>query len=49
MITKKDLEKITKISNKNYIDLIQWLYNNHKEVLREYEKTKGNLQVEFLK
>ena len=48
---KIDEAKLKKIINKNaiqsYSKLIKWLYDNHREVLREYEKTLGNLQIEF--
>lgn len=47
-ITKEQLEKLLTDSWERNTDLIRWLYFNHKKVLREYEKTKGKLNVEFL-
>lgn len=47
-LNKEQLEKLMEISNKQYIDLIKWLYDTHKNILREYEKTKGKLRIEFL-
>jgi len=39
--------RISKTSTESYIQLIKWLYDNHKDVLREWEATRGNLRVEF--
>lgn len=39
--------RINKISTESYIKLIKWLYDYHREILREYEATLGNLRVEF--
>ena len=36
-------------SNNNYIDLVHWLYLNHKDILREWESSNGShLQIHFL-
>lgn len=40
-------EIVNKDSTKAYVDLVHWLYFHHKDVLREFERTKGNLRVEF--
>jgi hypothetical protein len=45
---KRLKEIISKDAINNYIKLTKWLYDNHKEVLREYEATLGNLRVEFI-
>jgi hypothetical protein len=45
---ENDLEKINEISNRKFIELTKWLYNNHLEILREWEKTQGKVRVEFL-
>jgi hypothetical protein len=42
-------EKIEKDSHRILLNLMKWLYVNHKEVLREWEKTQGKLNIEFLK
>ena len=39
--------RISKTSTESYVKLVHWLYLNHKEVLREYEATLGNLRIEF--
>jgi len=41
-------KKVNKDAHKLFIELVKWLYDNHKDVLREYEKTHGNLRIEFL-
>ena len=46
--TKKETEIIYSNLNKKYFELIKWLYDNHQEVLREYERIIGKLRVEFL-
>jgi len=46
--TEEEWEKLCSKLSKNNTDLVKWLYDNHKDVLREYEKTKGKLRVEFL-
>lgn len=43
-----ELDRINEISNSKFIDLTKWLYDNHREILREWEKTQGNVRVEFL-
>ena len=49
MTTEKEIKKqMTEISNRLYLELVKWLYDNHKDILREYEKTKGRIQIEFL-
>lgn len=48
IFTNKEWERLYDGTVKNHIDLVKWLYDNHKDILREYEKTKGNLGVEFL-
>lgn len=40
-------QKIKKIEIDNYIHLLGWLYEHHKDVLREYEAEQGKLRVEF--
>ena len=34
--------------NKRYNSLVKFLYDNHKKILREWEKTQGKLRIEFL-
>ena len=46
--TNKEWKQLYTSQNRKHIDLIKWLYDNYKDILREYEKTKGKLQVEFL-
>jgi hypothetical protein len=41
-------KKIEKDAHRTLMKLIKWLYDNHKEVLREWEKTQGNVSIEFL-
>lgn len=44
-------EQLVKLANgfvKEHIELTKWLYDNYLEVLREYEKEKGDLRVYFL-
>jgi hypothetical protein len=48
-LNKEQLEKLIEVSNKQYIDLVKFLYDHYKPVLREYEKIKGKLRIEFLK
>lgn len=52
MSFQNELKEIEKRMNKDahiiLINLFKWLYVNHKDVLREWEKTQGNLQIEFL-
>ena len=55
MINKKresDIKKIEKIVKKNALEhhmkLIKWLYDNHRKILREYEKTLGGLRIHFV-
>jgi hypothetical protein len=40
-------KRISKNSTESYVKIIEWLYRNHLDILREYEKTLGNLRVEF--
>ena len=47
-LTKEQIRKLLEILNKQYIDLVKWLYSNHLNILREWEKSKGNLRIEFL-
>jgi hypothetical protein len=46
--TKKDLIKLLVGFNRNHIDLTKWLYDNHLEILREYEKSKGDTKIYFV-
>lgn len=39
--------RINKTSLESYMKLMHWLYLHHRDVLREYEKTLGNMRVEF--
>ena len=48
VFTNEQWEELYSNTTKKHIDLIKWLYDNHKDVLREYEKTKGKLRIEFL-
>ena len=41
-------KKIRKNSIKDCIKLVKWLYDNYKDVLREWEATQGKLRVEFV-
>lgn len=44
----KEIRKaVEKHSIESYMELVKWLYDNHKEVLREWEATKGKLRIEF--
>ena len=40
-------KKVNKFAYKDYVELIKFLYDNHRAVLREWEATRGNLRVEF--
>lgn len=47
-ITEKELrKKINKNAIEHHLKLVRWLYINYKGILREYERTLGNLRVEF--
>jgi len=47
-IDMKKLEKeIRKNSIQDCIKLVKWLYDHHKDILREWEATRGKLRVEF--
>lgn len=47
-ISVADIEKIVqKNALKHHIELVRWLYDNHKKVLREWEATRGNSRIEF--
>lgn len=41
-------ELLSKEALENHMNLLEWLYRNHLDVLREYEATQGNIRVEFL-
>lgn len=46
----KEIEKIIEEkANKLYIELLKWLYDNYRHILREYEKEvlKTKLKVQF--
>ena len=45
---KKLEKKIRKFSIQDSIKLIKWLYDNHRDILREWEATQGKLRIEFL-
>jgi len=47
-LNKKELNKLLQGVVRNHTDLVKWLYDNHRSILREYEKTKGNLNIHFL-
>jgi hypothetical protein len=47
-LSKENLKKLAEIANKQYTDLVKWLYDNHKDVLRKWEATQGKLRIEFL-
>lgn len=48
-MTTEEIEKyIAENSTKELFMLLHWLYKNHKDVLREWEKSKGlNISLEF--
>lgn len=48
IFTNKQWEELYSSLDKKYVELIKWLYDNHKKVLIEWEKTKGDLRIEFL-
>jgi hypothetical protein len=48
ILTNEKLEELYSKANESYIELLRWLYENHYEILREYEKTKGKLRIAFL-
>jgi hypothetical protein len=47
--TKQELAKLANIMNENYIRIMKWLYDNHRDILREYEKKelKTKLKINF--
>ena len=48
-ITEKKLKKIvSRNAIQQHIKLVKWLYDNHKDILREYEATLGTLRIEFV-
>ena len=50
-MTKLNYKKLYEQLNKNYINLIKFLYDNHLEILREYESSKinkGFMSIHFL-
>lgn len=47
-LSKEELEKLFIGCNQEHITLIKFLYDNYREILREYEnKFHKNLRVEF--
>jgi len=53
-IKKKSEEEIKKkvmeAGFRDYMIITKWLYDNHKDILREYEKWRGfKIRLEFLK
>jgi len=44
-LTNKKQNKLNESMTKNYFELLGWLYEKHKDVLREYEKERGNLRL----
>lgn len=46
--SKKELIKLLNGINKTHIDLVKWLYDNYRGILREYEVTRGKINVYFL-
>lgn len=47
--TKRQLAKMWTEGVKTHTKLVKWLYDNHKAVLREFEKENyGGMQIEFL-
>ena len=38
--TKKEYKEMLKIHNQKYMDLVKWLYKNHLEIWRQFEKEK---------
>lgn len=45
--TKKQLIKLLDSTIKHNTSLVKYLYDNHRAILREWEKTQGNLRIEF--
>jgi hypothetical protein len=44
--TKKEIEKLLDIANHNYVNLLKWLYFNHRDVLNQYE-SEGRFKMEI--
>jgi hypothetical protein len=43
-----DFEMLATEFSRSYVNLCKWLYDNHKDILREFEKSKGTkLRMEF--
>lgn len=47
-ISKEDEKKLFLGIMKSHTHLVKWLYDNHLDVLREYEALQGNLRIHFL-
>lgn len=48
LFTQEEWEMMYDGTFKNHIDLLKWLYDNHKKILREYEDTKGKMHIKFM-
>ena len=48
LFTQEEWEMMYDGTFKNHIDLLKWLYDKHKKILREYENTKGKMHIEFM-
>jgi hypothetical protein len=47
-ISKEEEKKLFLGIMKSHTNLVKWLYDNHLDVLREYEALQGNLRIHFL-
>lgn len=48
IFSNKQFEMLLRGITKNHMDLVKYLYDNHIAVLREYEKSRGRLNIHFL-
>lgn len=50
MTEKIDYEKLATLINDSYVKLVKYLYDNHRSILRDYEKKvlKSKLRIEFI-
>ena len=48
IFTNEEWEELYSNATQNHINLVKWLYDNYKDILREYERTRGKLKIEFL-
>jgi hypothetical protein len=47
-LTPEEEKKLFLGIMKSHTHLVKWLYDNHLDILREYEALQGNLRIHFL-